>query len=102
MALENISDGMLRAWADCGVISSARYVEEVERRRKAQVQRVAVEAPPLDYALDDELAIPFVHHDNFLDLDVGPLGPMPPPPTVKWAALGAAVILLIAVWLVLP
>jgi hypothetical protein len=100
MALEDISDGMLRAWAECGVISSARYVEEVERRRQAQ--RIAVEAPPRDYALDDELTIPFVHHDNFLDLGVGPLGPMPPPPTVKWVALFAAVILLVVVLVVLP
>lgn len=102
MALEDISDGVLRAWADCGVISSARYVEEVERRRHTQAQRIAVEAPPRDYALDDELTIPFVHHDNFLDLDVGPLGPMPPPPTVKWVALIAAVFLLVVVLVVLP
>ena len=28
----------LKAWADAGVISTARYVEEVERRRREQAQ----------------------------------------------------------------
>lgn len=45
--LPDIDIATLRAWADAGVISTARYVEEVERRRREQAlaaQAVAFEA----------------------------------------------------------
>lgn len=58
--IEDAPSGMLRAWADAGVISSARYVEEMERRRAAAgvTIRQVIEAPPLDYALEQDLDIP--------------------------------------------
>ncbi|MER8616018.1 hypothetical protein NKG99_04055 [Mesorhizobium sp. M1409] len=98
--IKDVTDGMLRAWADCGVISSATYVEEVERRRSPHPRLLVNDAPPLDYAVDDELAIPYLHHD-FPDMDPGPAGPMPPPPAVKWVALIAATLIIIALWMVL-
>lgn len=45
--LPDVDLATLRAWADAGVISTARYVEEVERRRREQAlaaQAVAFEA----------------------------------------------------------
>lgn len=45
--LPDVDIDTLRAWADAGVISTARYVEEVERRRREQAlaaQAVADEA----------------------------------------------------------
>ncbi|MGX9145890.1 hypothetical protein [Mesorhizobium sp. 128a] len=58
--IEDAPTGMLRAWADSGVISSARFVEEMERRRFAAgiAIRQTIEAPPLDYELDRDLEIP--------------------------------------------
>ncbi|TPJ57047.1 hypothetical protein FJ443_30360 [Mesorhizobium sp. B2-6-1] len=105
-SIGNIPKGMLRAWADHGVISSATYVDEMNRRRgiKQEIDLV----PPLDYALDDDLAIPFLHHDNSLDLDLSdfnddPIGPMPPPPRVVWLlAFAATAVVAIALWLVWP
>lgn len=100
-SIGEVSDGMLRAWADCGVISSARYVEEVERRRSAYPRKLVLDAPPLDYALDDEIAIPDIDFD-LADFADGSIGPMPPPLAVKWIALVAAVLIILAIWLVLP
>lgn len=57
MSIEDAPEGTLRAWADAGVISSARYVEEMERRRGATRQTIKA-TPPLDYALDRELEVP--------------------------------------------
>ncbi len=45
--LPDIDIATLRAWADAGEISTARYVEEVNRRRREQAlaaQAVAFEA----------------------------------------------------------
>lgn len=45
--LPDVDIATLRAWAEAGVISTARYVEEVERRRREQslaAQAVAFEA----------------------------------------------------------
>lgn len=45
--LPDVDLATLKAWADAGVISTARYVEEVERRRREQAlaaQAVAVMA----------------------------------------------------------
>lgn len=45
--LPDVDLATLRAWADAGVISTARYVDEVERRRREQAlaaQAVAFEA----------------------------------------------------------
>ncbi|MER8387266.1 hypothetical protein NKH14_17415 [Mesorhizobium sp. M1380] len=100
-SIEEVSDGMLRAWADCGVMSSARYVEEMERRRSAYPRKIVYDAPPLDYALDDEIAIPGIDFDlaGFADDSIGP---MPSPPAVKWIALVAAALIMLAIWLVLP
>ncbi|ESY89059.1 hypothetical protein X739_00775 [Mesorhizobium sp. LNHC220B00] len=73
--IKEVSDRTLRAWADCRVISSARYVDEMQRRRATREtriltfpdggtvelfgpDRVHVDAPPLDYELDEELAVP--------------------------------------------
>lgn len=45
--LPDVDIATLRAWAEAGEISTARYVEEVERRRKEQAlaaQAVAFEA----------------------------------------------------------
>lgn len=36
MSLPDVDLAVLRAWAEAGVISHARYVEEVERRRQEQ------------------------------------------------------------------
>ncbi|TPM19811.1 hypothetical protein [Mesorhizobium sp. B2-3-6] len=103
-SLSEIPEGDLRAMADCRAISSARFVEEMERR----ACRATVDAPPLDYALDDELAVPFLHHDNFLGLDLSdfnddPIGPMPPPPRVVWlVAIAATSVIAIALCMVWP
>lgn len=45
--LPDVDLATLKAWADAGVISTARYVEEVNRRRREQAlaaQAVAFEA----------------------------------------------------------
>lgn len=45
--LPDVDLATLRAWAEAGVISTARYVDEVERRRREQAlaaQAVAFEA----------------------------------------------------------
>lgn len=45
--LPDVDLATLRAWADAGEISTARYVDEVERRRREQAlaaQAVAFEA----------------------------------------------------------
>lgn len=45
--LPDVDLAMLRAWAEAGEISTTRYVEEVERRRREQAlaaQSVAFEA----------------------------------------------------------
>ncbi|PWJ93580.1 hypothetical protein C8D77_101259 [Mesorhizobium loti] len=101
--IKDTPENMLRAWADAGVISSARFVEEMERRNG----RTTMTAPPLDYALDDELAISFLHHDDFPGLDLSDfdddtIGPLLLPPPVKWIALIAATLIIVAVWMVLP
>lgn len=100
--IKDAPENMLRAWADCGIISSARFVEEMDRR----AGRVTVDAPPLDYTLDDDLAIPFLHHDGFQDLDLSdfnddPIGPVPK--VASWI-LAAAVtsVVAIALWVVWP
>ncbi len=62
--LETVSDGQLRAWADSRVISSATYVEEMERRRGKRVE--VLQSPPLDFDLDLDL-----------DFDLGSLGRIP-------------------------
>lgn len=91
--IKDAPENMLRAWADAGVISSARFVEEMDRR----AGRITMTAPPLDYALDDELTI-----EIDFDIDDDPIGPMPPPPAVKWIALIAASLIILALWMVLP
>ncbi|TPL40650.1 hypothetical protein [Mesorhizobium sp. B2-4-6] len=100
--------GMLRAWADAKVISSARYVEEMERRRGLRAVgepmpiRVRVEAPPLDYALDDELAIPGIDVLDFAG-DHEPSGPVPAPSLAVWVVGGiAAGLIVVALAMVLP
>ncbi|MER8762849.1 hypothetical protein [Mesorhizobium sp. M0968] len=98
-SIEDVSDGMLRAWADCGVISSARYVEEVERRRSAYPRMVIQDAPPLDCAIDDELVIPDIDFDLSESTDVSIDAA---PTAVKWVALIAAALIVVAVWMVLP
>ena len=55
-----IPEPRLRAWADQRVISSARYVDEIERRRAESERGNIITVPPLDYDLDEldlELAI---------------------------------------------
>lgn len=36
MSLPDVDLAVLRAWAEAGIISQTRYVEEVERRRQEQ------------------------------------------------------------------
>jgi hypothetical protein len=72
-SIEDAPERMLRAWADAGIISSARYVEEMARRHPTcetrilafpngetmtlfEPDRMHVAAPPLDYAIEHELA----------------------------------------------
>ncbi|TIU02373.1 MAG: hypothetical protein E5W43_01120 [Mesorhizobium sp.] len=74
--IEDAPEGMLRAWADAGVISSARYVEEMERRRGAARQTIQP-TPPLDYALDRELDVPGLAVLDFGDDDDGVPNPAP-------------------------
>lgn len=45
--LSHVSDGQLRAWSDFGVISSARYVEEMERRGHV-FGHMVVDAPSIE------------------------------------------------------
>lgn len=65
--------------------------------------RASIKVPPLAYALDDELAIQGVKLtlDDFADGQDDGIGPMPPPPAVKWIALIAATLIIVAVWMVL-
>lgn len=49
-SIRAVSDGQLRAWADAGVISSARFVDEMSRR--SEERRQVIEPPTLDYELD--------------------------------------------------
>ncbi len=90
--IKDAPENMLRSWADAGVISSARYVEEIDRR----AGRIAMTAPPLDYALDDELAIPGL--DAFEDPDAETV---PAPPALMWITGIIAVLFVIALVMVL-
>ncbi|MBA1141733.1 hypothetical protein [Mesorhizobium neociceri] len=94
--IKDTPENMLRAWADAGVISSARFVEEMDRR----AGRITIVAPPLDYALDDELSIQGVKLTmaDFAEDDAAPM----PPPAVKWIALIAAVLIIVCLAMVLP
>ncbi|TJV51113.1 MAG: hypothetical protein E5Y01_16120 [Mesorhizobium sp.] len=94
--IEDAPEGMLRAWADAGVISSARYVEEVERRRVDRT--IVVPTPPLDYALDDELDIPGI---EFADFTAGDDEGEPAPRSVYVVIIIAAVLFGIALWRIL-
>ncbi|TGP28242.1 hypothetical protein EN875_032310 [Mesorhizobium sp. M2D.F.Ca.ET.232.01.1.1] len=118
--IETAPEGMLRAWADAGVISSARYVEEMERRRRAYEtrtltlptgetmelfgQRKSIQAPPLDYALEQELAadldIPDLDRIEALFDDGVPAGPMPLAVRVVLAI--AVVMGAVALWRIWP
>lgn len=53
----DIPEPMLRAWADARVISSARYIDEVERRRKESERGNIIVVPPLDYDVDLDLEL---------------------------------------------
>lgn len=107
--LKHIPDNQLRAMADCRAISSADYVEEMERRAggvpnpyRTFLTQIRRDAPP-HYALDDELSLNFEFGDSdLIDLDDNAIGPMPPPPAMKWIALVAAALFIIAVWMVWP
>lgn len=110
-SIEDAPDGMLRAWADSGVISSARYVDEMERRRglRAVGEPMPVRthidpAPPLDYALEQDLAadldIPRLDRIEAMFEDGAPVGPLPPAVRVILAV--AAGIVVIAIFMVLP
>lgn len=58
--LPDIDIATLRAWAEAGVISTARYVEEVERRRREQAlaaQAVAFEALDCVFSPDEVVAL---------------------------------------------
>lgn len=78
-----IPESQLRAYADNRVISSVRYVDEIERRRGLSHAREQIAVvPPLDYAVtDDELAIELafdefelaVVDDRLMPFDVAPL-----------------------------
>lgn len=68
-----VSDGQLRAWSDFGVISSARYVDEMVRRGKVYSQ---VEAPPLDYEFDADLDLDLGL--DFPELAIADAGDHPP------------------------
>lgn len=48
--LSHVSDGQLRAWSDFGVISSARYVDEMVRRGRILSQ--VADAPSIEPDLD--------------------------------------------------
>ncbi|TGP22338.1 MULTISPECIES: hypothetical protein [unclassified Mesorhizobium] len=101
MSIEDAPEGILRAWADAGVISSARYVEEMERRRGAARQTVEP-TPPLDYALDRELDIPGIAVLDFVsDQDDG----IPNPRPGAWLVFFFVSTVLIAgglIWRILP
>lgn len=90
----DIPEPMLRAWADQRVISSARYVEEMERRQRFSRKRDVVAAvPPLDYELsDDELSIELAFDEFELALADDRLQPFEGPmfSTVEriWLATG--------------
>ncbi|TIT28991.1 MAG: hypothetical protein E5W76_31140 [Mesorhizobium sp.] len=95
--IEDAPEGMLRAWADAGVISSARYVEELERRRTTG--RLFVDqVPPLDYALDRELDIPGLELADFA-IDDGDVVPNPAPGAWLVAFFLATVVIAVAlIW----
>lgn len=121
--IKEVSDRTLRAWADCRVISSARYVEEINRRAgglllpadiaahaRAMFRdypdgrvvdgdpvRIPMKTPPLDYALDDDLAIPYLHHDLIV---TGDEETQPAPPALMFIAGIVAVLLAVALWMV--
>lgn len=92
--IKDLPDGELRALADCRAISSADYVDEMDRR----AGRVVIDAPPLDYALDDELAIPYLHHDHVV---TGDEETQPAPPALMWIAGIVATLVVVALWMVL-
>lgn len=107
-SIKDAPEGMLRAWADAGVISSARYVDEMERRRGLRAvgepmpARVAAASP--HYALEQELAayldIPDLDRVEAIFEDGAPVSPLPPAVRVILAI--AAAIAIIAIFMVLP
>lgn len=56
--------------------------------------------PPVDYELDDELSILGIKLSQ-ADFEDDAIGPMPPPPAVKWVALIAAALIILALAMVL-
>jgi hypothetical protein len=60
------------------------------------VGRAVIEAPPLDYALDDELAIPHLHHDA-ADFDDDDSGGVPNPAPGAWLMFFVMATVVIAV-----
>ncbi|RWH31615.1 hypothetical protein [Mesorhizobium sp.] len=96
-SIEDAPEGMLRAWADAGVISSARYVEEMERRRADRT--IVLPTPPLDYALEHELDIPDL---EFADFAAGDDEGTPAPRSVYTVIIIAAVLFGIALWRIWP
>lgn len=73
-----IPEPRLRAWADQRVISSERYVDEIERRRKESERGNIIAVPPLDYDVDLDLELAIDSPELLLDDDVRLLeaGPM--------------------------
>lgn len=97
-SIRAVSDGQLRAWADAGVISSARFVDEMSRR--SEERRQVIEPPPLDYDLGADLDIPLEPYEIALpgwpeiaiagDDERLPAAARPMWETLEWAVLGIA------------
>jgi len=92
--IQTASDSQLRGWADAHAISSARFADEMERRRKAGRAEIA-EAPPLDYAtiIENELDIPLYPHEIRIAPDAAePFEDRPHSDLVGWICMAAAIL----------
>lgn len=92
--IRTATDSQLRSWADARAISSARFADEMERRRKAGRAEIA-QAPPLDYAtkFDRELDIPLYPHEiRIADDAEDDFGARPHSDLVGWICMAAAIL----------
>jgi len=92
--IRNATTSQLRSWADAHAISSARFADEMERRRKAGRLEIA-EAPPLDYAtiVEGELDIPLYPHEiRIADDREDDFGAQPHSDLVGWICMAVAIL----------